>query len=343
MKNLLRIFNVISLFFLIVPVFAENTLPVRDPFIPIESNTRVSTQLIQKSLHSYWIPIYFSKAENIAGFISKKSMHALSDEGEINFDERSNQLWIQDDSDHISHIKALVQHLDQPGPQFLIKAKIINLDRDYQNALGFLFQTEKKSKSPIGGLSMDQPNTNENAGEFTLSIAKFSENHLLDMQISALEQEGHASLISSPSLTTLNNEAALIESGAEVPYQEATLSGGTSVSFKKAVLRLQVTPQKMPNDHILLHISLNQDKVGALTVKGVPAIQTQQITTQVIVKTNQTIVLGGILESEKAVQTQGIPGLSAIPLMGKLFQHNTKLRRHQELLIFITPSMMKVY
>ncbi|MDP1574833.1 MAG: secretin [Coxiellaceae bacterium] len=331
----------ITLYFFTATVFAENSLPLRDPFIAIDPI--IPNAVISQVQHSCWIPIYFSKAENIGDFISKKSLHILSDDGELNVDPHSNQLWVQDDSSHIAQIKALVHHLDQPGPQFLIKAKIINLDRDYQNALGFLFQTETKSTAPIIGLSMDQPNTNENAGEFTLSIARFADNHLLDMQISALEQEGHASLISSPSLTTLNNATALIESGAEVPYQEATLSGGTSVSFKKAVLRLEVTPQKMPNNHILLHISLNQDKVSALTVKGVPAIQTQQITTQVIVKTNQTIVLGGILETEKATQTQGIPVLSAIPVMGKLFQHATKSRQQRELLIFITPSMMKVY
>ena len=133
----------------------------------------------------------------------------------------------------------------------------------------------------------------------------------------------------------------MIESGAEVPYQEATSSGATSVSFKKAVLRLQVTPQRMPNNYILLHIALNQDKVSDLTVNGVPAIQTQQITTQVVMKNNETIVLGGILETSRAKQQQGIPIVDKIPMIGELFKHHENRTKQQELLIFITPSMMK--
>ncbi|MCX7124943.1 MAG: hypothetical protein NTU49_04165 [Gammaproteobacteria bacterium] len=132
-----------------------------------------------------------------------------------------------------------------------------------------------------------------------------------------------------------------MESGAEVPYQEVTLSGGTSVSFKKAVLCLKVTPKRMPNNHILLHIALNQDKVSALTVNGVPAIETQQITTQVVVKNHQTIVLGGILETTHANQKEGLPIADKIPILGELFTHNTTMTKQQELLIFITPSEMK--
>src|SRR3990167_7715795 len=202
----------------------------------------------------------------------------------------------------------------------------------------FLFQTDNTTKNSSASLTMDEPDTTDNAGQFTLTIAKLAESRLLDLQISALEQEGHASLISSPALMTLDNQAAVIQSGAEVPYQEMTLSGGTSVSFKKAVLRLKVTPKQMTDDHILLHISLNQDKVSALTVKGVPAIQTQQITTQVVVKNHQTIVLGGILETTHAHQKVGLPVADKIPVLGKLFTHHTVLTKQQELLIFITPS-----
>lgn len=316
-------------------------LPTRDPFQAALFLPTTNIQTIP--LKNHWIPLYFSKASDVAAFLSKKPSLILSSRGEIDVDEHSNQLWIKDDDQHMAAIRALIAHLDQPAQQFLIRAKIINLDRDYQKNLGFLFQTETKRQSPFTQLSVDKPDADQNAGEFTVSIAKLSDNHILDMQISALEEEGHASLISNPSLTTLNNEAAVIESGSEVPYQEATLSGGTSVSFKKAVLRLKVIPQKMPHNRILLHISLNQDKVSALTVKGVPAIQTQQITTQVVVKNNQTIVLGGILETENATQAAGTPVLKDIPIMGKLFQHNSLTRNQRELLIFITPAMMQVF
>lgn len=319
---------------------AEVSPPIRDPFQPIAQPTSTPSQQL-KPLLTRWIPLYFSKADAVAAFISNKSLHFLSAQGQINIDAKNNEIFIEDDASHIAKIRTLIAHLDKPTPQFLIKAKILNLDRNYQKTLGVLFQTENKVSNPLSQFSLDEPDTNENAGLFNLSIAKLPGDELLDMQLSALEEEGHATLISNPSLTTLNNEPAVIESGAEVPYQEATLSGGTSVSFKKAVMRLKVTPQQMPNNTILLHISLNQDKVSALTVKGVPAIQTQQITTQALVKNNQTIVLGGILETEQSNQLQGMPVLDDIPIMGKLFQHNATVRKKSVLLIFITPSMMR--
>ncbi|MCX7121393.1 MAG: secretin [Gammaproteobacteria bacterium] len=320
---------------------ADTVTPVRDPFTKSTEIQSIIPVAAIVSLKTCWIPLYFAQAKNIVSFISKKSSAILSPLGKINYDKRSNQIWLKDDKQHIAAIRALINHLDQSGPQFLIKAKIINLDRQYQKTLGVLFQTQDATKNSQMSLSMDQPDSTDAAGQFTLTIAKLAESRLLDLQISALEQEGHASLISSPALMTLDNQAAVIQSGAEVPYQEMTLSGGTSVSFKKAVLRLKVTPKQMPNGHILLHISLNQDKVSALTVKGVPAIQTQQITTQVVVKNHQTIVLGGILETTHANQKEGLPIADKLPIVGELFTHHTSLTKQQELLIFITPSEMK--
>ncbi|HLB55958.1 MAG TPA: secretin N-terminal domain-containing protein [Coxiellaceae bacterium] len=317
-------------------------IPTRDPFVNSSVLiTQSVTQNILPSLHSHWFPLYFAKAKNVADFISKKSSGILSQQGKINFDARSNQIWLKDDKQHVKQISALIHHLDAPSAQFLIKAKIINLDRQYQKSLGLIFRTDDVTQSSPSSLSMNQPDANTNDGDFTITVAKLAANHLLNLQLSALEQEGHAKLISNPELTTLENQPAIIESGAEVPYQHATSSGATSVSFKKAVLRLQVTPQHMPNNHILLHIALNQDKVSDLTINGEPAIQTQQITTQVVVKNNQTIVLGGIFETSREKQQQGIPIADHIPILGVIFQHHENITKQQELLIFITPIMMK--
>lgn len=326
--------------------FANVAAPERDPFFKstLASDTTAQTTLLASNtppLESVWITLYFAQADTVATFLSNKSSDILSPFGKINYDKRNNQIWIKDDAKHISQIRTLISHLDQSSPQFLIRAKVINLDRQYQKSLGVLFRTEDPDKKSPTALTMNEPDATNGAGEFTVTIAKLAGDHLLDLQISALEQEGHASLISSPALTTLENQPAVIESGAEVPYQEATSSGATSVSFKKAVLRLQVTPQRMPDNHILLHISLNQDKVSALTVNGVPAIQTQKISTQVIVKNQQTIVLGGIIETTHAKQQQGIPIIDDIPVLGALFRRHEKLTKQRELLIFITPSMMK--
>lgn len=322
--------------------FSDNiSIPARDPFIAALNANNTRTDLKTAGLKSCWIPLYFAKANDVASFIAKPDLQMLSPQGKIHADKNTNQLWLMDDEKHIAIIRTLIHHLDQSGPQFLIKAKIINLDRQYQKSLGVLFQTNPATTNPIAPLTMNEPDTNTGAGEFTIGLAKLPGNNLLNLQLSALEQEGHATLISNPALVTLNKLPAVIQSGAEVPYQEATSSGATSVSFKKAVLQLKVTPQAMPHHRILLHIALNQDKVSALTVNGVPAIQTQQIATQVIVNNNQTLVLGGILETSRAKQNTGIPVVDDIPVLGHLLRHHTKQIKQQELLIFITPARMK--
>lgn len=323
----------------IVSVYGD-AIPTRNPFIPANTVSSASSTTLP-TLHAAWIPLYFAKAKTVAAFISHKSADILSNRGKINVDQHNNQIWVKDDTKHLLVIRNMIHHLDQSGPQFLIKAKIINIDRQYQKNLGILFRTQNSMPNLKKHLTMNEPNDNDNNNTFTITVAKLAGNHLLNLQLSALEQEGHASLISSPSLTTLNNKPAVIESGAEVPYEHATSSGATSVSFKKAVLKLQVTPQRMPNHHILLHIALNQDSVSALTVKGVPAIETQRITTQVIVNDRQTIMLGGILETTHAKQKQGIPVFDKLPIFGGLFSKNTVLTKDEELLIFITPAAMK--
>lgn len=330
--------NNVLLCFIIISFssYAIDTIPTRDPFVPASVIApSVNRDTILKST---WIPLYYTKADQVAPFLSEQ----ISSQGKLHYDKNSNQLWVQDDATHLAKIHDMVSHLDKPSPQFLIKAKIINIDREYQKKLGVLFQMQQPATTAdlSASVFMNEPTLQSDAGEFIFTVAKLGENHLLDMQLSALEQEGHAKLISSPSLMTLNNQAAIIESGAEVPYQKATSSGATSVSFKKATLNLTVTPLRMPHHRILLHIALNQDKVSALTVNGVPAIETQQIKTQVIVKDQQTVVLGGILETSRARQIAGIPVVDQIPVVGKLFQHHITRAKRQELLIFITPAMV---
>ncbi len=163
---------------------------------------------------------------------------------------------------------------------------------------------------------------------------------LLDIQLAALEQNGRGELISSPSLFTANQQTASIESGEEIPYQEATNSGATSVVFKKAVLSLKVTPHVLPDNKVLLHLRVTQDKPSQRDVLGVPAITTRQITTNILVQNGQTIVLGGIYESDRTYGEQGIPYLGKIPLVGMLFrQHNSQASKRQ-LLIFVTPNIV---
>lgn len=314
--------------------FAFSDPSVRDPFLPINT---ISTSEISNT----WIPLYFAKSDQVLSFLSKPELHLLSENGKINADTRTNQIWIADDAMHIRFVRNLIQHLDKRETQFLIHARIINIDKRYQHTLGIFFQqSESKNQNNVLSPQLHESSEENNANQFSFAIVKLPGNRLLNLQLSALEQDGHATLISSPALMTLNNQAATIESGAEVPYQEATSSGATSVSFKKAVLSLKVTPIRIPHHQILLNISLNQDRVSALTVNGVPAIETQKIATQVIVHDNQTIVLGGILETSRANEIKRIPIIESIPILGALLQHHTRIKTERELLIFITPQKL---
>lgn len=213
--------------------------------------------------------------------------------------------------------------------QLLLKARIVSVDTTFVHQLGVLFHS-----SDIKNLS------SEALGTISLPIAKLGSGRLLDAQLNALEKSGHANIISSPELVTLDNKTASIEAGDEVPYQQETANGGTSVAFKNALLKLQVTPHILSATQIDLDLAVNQDKVSALTVQGVPAIHTQRLATQVQLKDRQTFVLGGIYETTQSQQRQGIPVLKDIPLLGYAFRHHKNQIEHRELLIFITVMIL---
>jgi len=225
--------------------------------------------------------------------------------------------------------------------QVLIKAHIVNIDQDYTHELGLSFNTTTSTITTPGGFTLNLPSTQTGTHTLRVPIAQMSEGALLDVTLSALEQQGHAELISDPQIVTLNKQSAIIESGQEVPYQQSTESGATSVAFKKAVLRLKVTPDIQNKQSILLHLSINQDQVSSLTVNGVPAINTQQLQTQVLMKNNTTLVLGGIFQNNKSQQDQSVPYLSKIPLLGTLFQNHQMTSDRKQLLIFVTPVILK--
>lgn len=224
--------------------------------------------------------------------------------------------------------------------QILIKAHIVNIDHNYTHELGLSFNTSTGTLATSGGFSMNLPTPDSNSGDLIIPIAALSQGILLDATLSALEKTGHAELISDPQLVTLDKQPAIIEAGQEVPYQQSTEGGGTSVAFKKAVLRLQVTPEIQPHQLILLHLLINQDQVSDLTVNGVPAISTQELKTQALMKNHNTLVLGGILQKNKSDQRQGIPFLSKIPFIGALFRYRKQTDDRTQLLIFVTPVIL---
>lgn len=184
------------------------------------------------------------------------------------------------------------------------------------------------------------PLTGATPASVGIALAKLNDNILLDLELSALESEGRAELISSPRLITTNQQAAVIESGEEIPYQEATSSGATAVAFKKAVLSLKVTPQITPDGKILMDLQINQDTPSPQTFLGVPAIITKEIQTNVLVNNGQTIVLGGIYKQDKNKVINRIPFFGELPVVGILFSNRQITLKNEELLIFITPRII---
>ena len=185
---------------------------------------------------------------------------------------------------------------------------------------------------------VDLPVTNP-AAAFRWSVGRIG-SYLLQLELSALQAEGRGEVVSSPRVITANQKEALIESGTEIPYQEASSSGSTSVSFKKAVLSLRVTPHITPDDRIIMDLSVNKDSVGEI-FGGVPSIDTNEVTTQVLVANGDTVVLGGIFESDNRDDIVQVPFFGDLPYLGRLFKRTTKNTSKQELLVFVTPKILK--
>lgn len=259
----------------------------------------------------------------------------LSKDGRVVVDQRTNILWILDRQKNIRAIANLVKSLDVSVPQVMINARLVSVDTEYLRELGVQFGTVTKAEGVLSGGNQMQ------AGQFNLAIAHLGSGVTLDMRLSALENKGVANIISQPRLITLNRQTAHIQSGEEIPYQEKTGQGDTSVAFKKAVLGLKVTPAIVAHNKLLLSIVVNQDKVSNLTVDGVPAISTREIKTQVLVRNRRTIVLGGIFERQKSKRVVRIPFLGSLPILGMLFRHDEIDNSKRELLIFITPQIIR--
>ena len=304
----------------------------------IEEAQLKSQQIIQKlePIRSDLIQINYAKAADIAILIKDKQNSLLSNRGKISVDARTNTLWIQDAGTKIEEVRELIKQLDVPVKQVLIEARIVDVTKDFSEDLGIRWGVSKPthlSGTLNGANQLQLPPGIANPANVPvaqrlnldlaalpavgtpasvgIALARLGDNILLDLELSALESEGRAELISSPRLITTNQQAAVIESGQEIPYQEATSSGATAVAFKKAVLSLKVTPQITPDSKILMELQINQDTPSAERFNGVPAIITKEIQTNVLVNNGQTIVLGGIYSKIKTEQFVEFPSLVA--------------------------------
>lgn len=310
----------------------------REELIQAKQHEEKWQSILQETapLVSQTFQIKYGKADEIARFIHNEHASLLSKRGQISIDSRTNILNILDIQQRVEHIYKLVKQLDMPLQQILIQARIASVENDFQKELGIKFfvisDTEEKK---IFSNSMQQ-----SVKDYSLMVAKLADASWLDVKLAALESRGHAEIISRPSLFTTNQQAASIEAGEDVPYQELSDGGGTAISFKKAVLSLKVTPEVLPGRKVLLHLQINQDRPSGRIILGMPTISTRQINTSVVIQAGETVILGGIYEAHQERGRQNLPFINKIPLIGLLFGQHHARESKRELLIFVTPLIV---
>nr|WP_320165444.1 type IV pilus secretin PilQ [uncultured Methylophaga sp.] len=317
--------------------------------------------------------IKFAKADELATLLQGdgKESGFLSARGNITIDARTNSLLIRDTAKGLTEISQVIEQLDKPVRQVLIESRIVIANNDFENELGVRFGASGRSRTlgvgtsgSLDGLTVTDGVSNPNlvtpatgtrtlgqdlnvnlpvtdaSGTIGLALTKLPLGMILELELSAMETEGKGEVISSPRVITSNQKQATIEQGTEIPYQEATSSGATNVSFKEAVLKLDVTPQITPDDRIVMDLEVSKDAVGSL-FNGIPSIDTRKVQTQVLVDNGETVVLGGIYEQTKSDTVERVPFFGDLPYVGFMFRNTNKTDSKRELLVFITPKIVK--
>jgi type IV pilus assembly protein PilQ len=305
----------------------------------------------------------------------------LSDRGGVAIDQRTNTLLVQDTSERLAEIRRLVTTLDIPVSQVQIEARIVVVNDDYGRELGVRFgSTLVKNNSSDGIVSMTGSSAGSNsivdsaldnlsttgqpfpvlvggiadrynvnlpvanpAGRIALAI--LDSDYLVDLELSAIQAEGNGEIYSTPRVITANNIEARIMQGVEIPFQESSSSGATTTSFKEAVLSLTVTPQITPDDRIIMNLLVTKDSVGEVVPSAtggfVPSIDTREVQSTAVVNDGETVVLGGIYETETRDTVSKVPVLGDIPGLGYLFRSRNTVSNKAELLIFVTPRILR--
>ena len=295
----------------------------------------------------------YAKAADIVALISNDKQKILSKRGSSNFDLRTNMLFVKDVPSSLEEVRKLIKLVDVPVRQVLIEARFVEASDTFNQTLGGRlgfagptpaqggdFHLGSSIFGAASGGSLNLPGAASGLGGLTMTLFNAAATKTLTLELNASAIDGTTKNIASPRVVTSDKTAATIESGVEVPYQQASSSGATNVAFKKAVLGLTVTPQITPEDSVTMKISVSQDSVGNI-FSGVPSINTKKVDTQVLVDNGGTVVIGGVYTQDESDSTTKVPGLGDIPVLGWLFKNNTRVKSKKELLVFITPKILK--
>ncbi|MGH2959294.1 MAG: type IV pilus secretin PilQ, partial [Solirubrobacterales bacterium] len=327
----------------------------------LELESRMQVQDLEP-LRQEGFVVNYQKAEDVRKLLSDANQRLLSKRGSAAVDVRTNQLFVQDTAARLEEVRRLLAKIDIPVPQVLIESRIVEADDTFARALGVKFGYGRTTNEVSTGAStlvpplpggappirvIDSNNINLpatgigglNPGALAVTLFNSSLTRIVNLELTALEADGKGKVISSPRVVTADKVKALIEQGTEIPYQQATSSGATSVAFRKAVLKLEVTPQITPEGAIFMDVNVNKDTRGLETTSG-PAIDTKHVQTQVLVENGGTVVIGGIYEQTNRTTVTKVPWLGDIPVVGFLFRKTDVINDKKELLIFITPRII---
>ena len=322
--------------------------------------------------------VNYASASELAAVIAGGQSTLLSERGTIQVDERTNSLIAHDTSHRLEKLAQLLAGLDLPARQVLIESRVVVANRNYGRNLGLRWGLTAADRGgegravvlsgtgkATGRIAETLENPEDGQGALTaadvadrysvslpvagaagrFSLALLHPDYLLDLELAAMQAEGHGRLISAPRVLASDQREASIRQGVEIPYQEAASSGATTTHFKHAALGLTVTPRITPNGRVILRLLVTKDSVGKIvaTERGgaVPSIDTRRIETEVLVQDGQTLVLGGIRETENADTQSSVPWLGSVPGLGRLFRSSINSSNETELLVFVTPTIIE--
>jgi len=345
----------------------------RDELATKEKITLESQQQINEleAVRTESFQLNYAKAADVVRLISDEKQKLLSKRGSAVVDARTNQMFVQDVSSRLDEVRKLVARLDVPVRQVLIEARIVEANDNFAKSLGVrlgfvdsaihkvlggsLTNTQFVTAPTLGtlptqGSTLNLANTNVNLpaqgvtgnnGTFAISLFNGAQTRFINLEITALENDGKGKIISNPRVLTTNNVEALIEQGTEIPYQTVS-NTGTQTSFRKASLSLKVKPQITPDGNVIMSLDVNKDApdLSTATSAGI-AISTKHVKTEVLVENGGTVVIGGIYTQTTADATTKIPFFGDLPGIGVLFRNNLRQDAKTELLVFITPRIVQ--
>ena len=345
------------------------------PAVELDAKEQRDLQALKRKqalepLVTEYISVNYAKVEDMVKLVrssgGKDEGSLLSKRGSVALDKRTNTLLVQDTASRVNDIRDMVKNLDVAVRQVSIETRIVIATDEFSKDIGTRFgvTTFGNNAAVSGGIngtnamvgdllqnssSVTVPNVADRlnfnlpaatAGAAKMALSLLSKDFLLDLELSALQAENKGEIVSTPRVVTADKKKAMIEQGVEIGYKTESRSGGTTIAFKKAVLSLEVTPQITPDEHVIMDLVVNQDTVGDI-IEGVPSINTREVNTQALVDNGQTVVLGGVHEKVRSNKVEKVPMLGDVPVLGKLFQRTVEKDQKRELLIFVTPKILK--